>query len=127
MASKLLLIKRLLAKTWTTTAVRYKNDSIVDRAAFVNLREFFEENEDNLDVSELRPKDRPGRAWSMDELRLKSSSDLHKLWYVLLKERNMLLTMRHLRERTGNYFPNPERLDKVKEVGFLMFKCKSNV
>lgn len=65
---------------------------------------------------ELRVKDRPGRPWSADELRLKSNTDLHKLWYVLLKERNMLLTMKNLREQRAQKFANPERLDKVKEV-----------
>ncbi|KAI6183855.1 39S ribosomal protein L47, mitochondrial [Aphelenchoides bicaudatus] len=98
-------------------------DMLTFSQAKYNLREFFEEDEKNMGVGELRPKDRPGRAWSEDELRLKSNSDLHKLWwvftqslrYVLLKERNKLLTMKHLRESRGNYFANPERLDKVKE------------
>ncbi|KAI6228513.1 39S ribosomal protein L47, mitochondrial [Aphelenchoides besseyi] len=78
------------------------------------IYEFFEAA--SLDPSsEVRLKNRPGRSWSVEELRLKSNSDLHKLWYVLLKERNVLLTMRSIRYLRGMKFPNPERFDKVKE------------
>merc|ERR1711963_523236 len=56
-----------------------------------------------------------GRPYRIDELRLKSNQDLHKLWYVLLKERNMLLTMQAEYERNVELFPNPERIEKVEE------------
>ncbi|KAK7093412.1 large ribosomal subunit protein uL29m-like [Littorina saxatilis] len=56
-----------------------------------------------------------GRPWRMDELRIKNNSDLHKLWYVLLKERNMLFTMQHEYEKQSELLPNPERIEKVEE------------
>ncbi|XP_055641740.1 39S ribosomal protein L47, mitochondrial isoform X2 [Toxorhynchites rutilus septentrionalis] len=72
--------------------------------------EFFEDKK-NWGENEVKH----GRAWNKDELRIKSNSDLHKLWFILLKERNMLLTMEHECEDKMELFPNPERLDKVNE------------
>ncbi|MBZ3889060.1 39S ribosomal protein L47, mitochondrial [Sciurus carolinensis] len=63
----------------------------------------------NLEV----PKHPLGAAWTCQQLRNKSNEDLHKLWYVLLKERNMLLTLEQEAKRQRLPMPSPERLEKV--------------
>lgn len=73
--------------------------------------EFF----DSADEMEKGKKLSVGRPWRVDELRIKSNEDLHKLWYVLLKERNMLLTTEEYHKEEYKEFPRPERIDKVEE------------
>ncbi|XP_050315181.1 39S ribosomal protein L47, mitochondrial-like [Anthonomus grandis grandis] len=75
-----------------------------------DLMEFFD-HKDNWGQREIKS----GRSWTKDEMRLKSNSDLHKLWYVLLKEKNMLLTMEEECKDQTMLFPSPERIDKVEE------------
>lgn len=73
-----------------------------------DLMEFFDDKK-NWSESTIKH----GREWRSEELRLKSNTDLHKLWYVLLKERNMLLTMEEEYKRENVAFPSPERIAKV--------------
>jgi hypothetical protein len=58
-----------------------------------------------------------GRSWLTTELRRKSFAELHKLWYILLIERNALLTQRHEAKRLGIQYRTTtgiqEKLSKV--------------
>ncbi|XP_063821021.1 large ribosomal subunit protein uL29m [Ostrinia nubilalis] len=91
------------------SAIAVKRDFHTTHAA-QDLMEFFDDKK-NWSETNIRV----GRGWKLDELRIKSNTDLHKLWYVLLKERNMLYTMEHECKEQVKLFPNPERIDKVQE------------
>ncbi|OQS00150.1 mitochondrial 39-S ribosomal protein L47 [Thraustotheca clavata] len=56
-----------------------------------------------------------GGDWKAWMLRNKSTEDLHKLWYVLLKERNALLTEQAECRARNMVFPNPFRKSKVRK------------
>ncbi|XP_022110197.1 39S ribosomal protein L47, mitochondrial-like [Acanthaster planci] len=76
--------------------------------SYLGLEEFFDDPK-----TYGEPNVKSGRPWSADELRLKDNLTLHKLWFVLLKEKNMLLTMEREAEKQNKRMPGSDRLWKV--------------
>lgn len=70
----------------------------------------------------------PGREWTVDELRLKSFDDLHKLWWVLIKERNALLSERDWCRSVKREWNGDETLDKASiRADYFFVKYNSTV
>lgn len=98
------------AKSDSSAAAAAASSAATDKA-FNPLEQFFE-------LDRTPEDDKPvvyGRGWKASELRLKSWDDLQKLWYVLLKEKNMLMTQRQMLNAQNLRFPNPERISKVRK------------
>lgn len=57
-----------------------------------------------------------GRAWTVYDLRRKDWDDLHRLWWVCIKEMNYLKTSAHERTRHGNMYGDFESKEREKTV-----------
>ena len=57
-----------------------------------------------------------GRGWMVEELRSKSWDDLHKLWWVCVKERNRIATASFERKRSDLGFGDAEASARDNEV-----------
>lgn len=62
---------------------------------------------------DARKDTKNGRAWNADELRLKDHGDLHKLWYVLLKEKNKLKSDFLMTKQLGQVYFGKNDIKKV--------------
>lgn len=56
-----------------------------------------------------------GKSWHPSLLRLKSNEDLHKLWYVLLREKNIILSDKQLAKQHRMGFDAKYKIIKVKQ------------
>ncbi|KAK4165996.1 mitochondrial 39-S ribosomal protein L47 (MRP-L47)-domain-containing protein [Cladorrhinum sp. PSN259] len=65
-----------------------------------------------------------GRAWTVEELRHKSWDDLHRLWWMCVKERNRIATANWERQKSRLGFGEAEADARDREVKLTMRNIK---
>jgi len=93
--------------------MRIANSCLSTSITCSGMEEFFPPGVyEGEDVVDMEPH--TGRVYRFDELRARSNVDLHKLWFVCLKEKNMLMTIEGECERLNMPMPGPTRKHKVR-------------
>lgn len=67
-----------------------------------------------ISADEMSKYSKCGDAWPASLLRLKSFDDLHKLWYVCLKEKNLLISERWMHLQRNSTMRDHGRVKKIK-------------
>jgi len=98
------------SNVWTTTSLSSSKRHLSLTSSAWGMDDFFDTSER---INERKVKS--GASWSKSLLRKKSIEDLHKLWFVLLKERNMLNTLEHYCIEEDEPIPGEDRIEKVAE------------
>ncbi|THU44812.1 hypothetical protein C4D60_Mb02t11300 [Musa balbisiana] len=107
----------LCAAAWSESSAA-SSVAAASSAASTSVRKAQNPLEEFFEVDRSTDEEKPviyGRSWKASELRLKSWDDLQKLWYVLLKEKNMLMTQRQMLHAQNLQFPNQERIPKARK------------
>ncbi|KAK3318363.1 mitochondrial 39-S ribosomal protein L47 (MRP-L47)-domain-containing protein [Apodospora peruviana] len=86
------------------------------------LWDFFQDRKTVAQAPELDSQH--GRAWQVEELRHKSWDDLHRLWWVCVKERNRISTAQWERTKSELGFGDAEAKTRDREVRFSMRAIK---
>jgi large subunit ribosomal protein L47 len=105
-------IKETILKNITKKSF-YSNLNDLNDKGKTGLMKFFEDEKSYL-IFDSEKKTVYGRAWKSCELRNKSFEDLHKLWYILLKERNLLSTQENEARRLNQIWFGKHREIKCK-------------
>ncbi|KAI9098905.1 mitochondrial 39-S ribosomal protein L47 (MRP-L47)-domain-containing protein [Phlyctochytrium arcticum] len=77
------------------------------------LRDFFDDEKGWYWNESMLPT---GRGWLAAELRQKSFEDLHKLWWICIKELNKLSSQREEARRLNLHYPHRDRITEVKKT-----------
>lgn len=92
-------------------AMNRRPTTTIPKAATGNVKNLYELTGFKQDTRQYLST---GRPWRAEELRLKSHDDLHKLWYVLLKEKNKLKSDWLVSQQLGQMFYGYSDIIKVR-------------